>query len=57
VTLTTDANGNAHGQARITPEQVASFGLHDTDWGIVWTLVDGAGVVAYSATCTDLHID
>ena len=57
VTLTTDANGNAHGQARITPELVASFGLHNTDWGIVWTFVDGNGVAAYSTTCTDVHID
>jgi hypothetical protein len=56
-TLTTDANGNAHGQARITPEQVASFGLHNTDWGIVWTFVDGAGVAAYSTNCADVHID
>jgi hypothetical protein len=56
-TLTTDASGNAHGQARVTPEQVASFGLHDTDWGIVWTFVDGDGVAAYSTTCTDVHID
>ena len=55
--LTTDRHGNAHGQARITPEQVASFGLHDTDWGIVWTFVDSAGVAAYSTTCTNVHID
>jgi hypothetical protein len=57
VTLTTDANGDARGQARITPEQVTSFGLHNTDWGIVWTFVDGAGVAAYSTPCTDVHID
>lgn len=55
--LTTDAYGDAHGQARITPEQVAAFGLHNTDWGIVWTFVDGAGVAAYSTTCADVHID
>lgn len=57
VTLTTDAIGDAHGQARITPEQVASFGLHNTDWGLVWTFVDDGGVAAYSTTCTDVHID
>jgi hypothetical protein len=56
-TLITDANGDAHGQARITPEQVAAFGLHNTDWGIVWTFVDGAEVAAYSTACTDVHID
>ena len=57
VTLTTNANGDAHGQARITPEQVASFGLHNTDWGIAWMFVDGDGVTAYSTTCTNVHID
>jgi hypothetical protein len=57
VVLATDAHGDAHGQARITPGEVASFGLHDTDWGIVWTFVDPSGVVAYATPCTDVHID
>jgi hypothetical protein len=57
VVLTTDANGNAHGQARITPADVAAFGLHDTDWGIAWTFVDPDGVAAYGTNCTQVHID
>ena len=57
VTLTTDRQGDAHGQARITPAEVAAFGLHDTDWGIVWTFVDPEGVAVYATACTDVHID
>ena len=34
VVLNTDAHGDAHGQAKISPDDVAAFGLHDTDWGI-----------------------
>jgi hypothetical protein len=56
VVLSTDAQGNAHGQAKITPDDVASFGLHDTDWGITWTLVAG-GVAAYTTDCSQVHID
>lgn len=52
--LTTDAHGNAHGQAKISPDQVAD--LHDTDWGITWTLVAG-GVAAYTTDCSQVHID
>jgi hypothetical protein len=54
--LTTDAHGVAHGQAKITPEQVAAFGLHNTNWGITWTLVAG-GVAAYTTDCSRVHID
>ncbi len=54
--LTTDAQGDAHGQAKISPAQVTAFGLHDTDWGIAWTLVAG-GVTAYTTACTQVHID
>jgi hypothetical protein len=54
--LTTDARGDAHGQAKISPAQVATFGLHDTDWGITWTLV-ADGVTAYTTTCSQVHID
>lgn len=57
VVLSTDAQGDAHGQARITPAEVTAFGLHDTDWGIVWTFVDPAGVAAYATPCADVHID
>jgi len=54
--LTTDAQGDAHGQAKISPAQVAGFGLHNTDWGIAWTLVAG-GVTAYRTACSQVHID
>ena len=54
--LTTDAQGDATGQAKITPAEVATFGLHNTDWGITWTLVAG-GVTAYSTACSQVHID
>ena len=54
--LTTDAHGDAHGQAKISPAQVAAFGLHNTDWGIVWTLVAGS-VTAYTTACSQVHID
>ena len=57
VTLVTDAQGDAHGKILITPQDVADFGLHDTDWGITWTFVDGQGVTAYSTPCTNVHID
>jgi hypothetical protein len=56
VVLTTDAQGNAHGQAKISPDDVAAFGLHDTDWGITWTLVAG-DVAAYTTDCAEVHID
>jgi hypothetical protein len=52
--LTTDAHGNAHAQAKISPE--GASGLHDTDWGITWTLVAG-GVAAYTTDCAQVHID
>jgi len=54
--LTTDAHGDAHGQAKISPAQVAEFGLHNTDWGIAWTLLAG-GVTAYTTACSQVHID
>lgn len=54
--LTTDANGDAHGQAKITPAEATAFGLHDTDWGITWTLVAG-DVTAYTTACAQVHID
>jgi hypothetical protein len=55
VTLTTDARGNAYGQARNTPADIPSL-LHDTNWGIVWTFF-GGGVAAYSTACAQVHID
>jgi hypothetical protein len=55
VTLTTDAEGNAQGQARLAPDAVDPA-FRDTDWGIVWTFVDGS-VAAYKTACADVHID
>jgi len=54
--LATDAHGDAHGQAKISPAQVTGFGIHNTDWGITWTLVAG-GVTAYTTACSQVHID
>jgi hypothetical protein len=54
--LTTDAQGDAHGQAKIPPAEVTAFGLHNTDWGITWTLV-ADNVTAYTTPCTQVHID
>ena len=56
-TLTTDAAGNAHARVRITPQEVADFGLHNTSWGITGTFVDDAGVAAYSTACANVYID
>ena len=55
VTLTTDAHGDAYGQARNTPADIPPI-LHNTDWGIVWTFFDGA-LAAYSTACAKVHID
>jgi len=57
VVLSTDAAGVAHGQARIIPDLVTQFGLHDTDWGIVWDFVAPDGVIAYHTACAQVHID
>jgi len=54
--LTTDGHGDAHGQNKISPAQVAQLGLHNKDFGIVWTLV-ASGVAAYATPCTNVHID
>jgi hypothetical protein len=54
--LMADAHGDAHGQAKLAPALVTEFGLHNTDWGIVWTLVAG-GVTAYTTGCSQVHID
>ena len=54
--LTTGAHGDAHGQAKVSPAQVAAFGLHNSDWGITWTLV-ADGVTAYTTACSQVHID
>ena len=55
-TLATDAQGNAHSQHKISPAEVAGMGLHNKDFGIVWTLAAGS-VSAYTTTCTNVHID
>ncbi len=55
--LTTNSNGDAHGQVRFTPDEVGSFGLHNTDWGITWTFVAANNIVAYASACSNVHID
>jgi hypothetical protein len=57
VVVPTDAAGVGHGRARITPDLVTEFGLHDTDWGLIWDFVAPDGVVAYQSTCAQVHID
>jgi hypothetical protein len=57
VVVSTNAAGVARGQARITPDLVTQFGLHDTDWGLIWDFVAPDGVVAYQTPCAQVHID
>src|SRR5260221_12608339 len=53
-TLETNAQGNAHGQALFTAEQLTPFaGLV---FGIQWTLVSGS-VIAYQTPCIVVAID
>jgi hypothetical protein len=54
--VATDAQGNGHGELKITPEQVTALGLHGAHLGISWLMVDGP-VAAYSTPCSDVHID
>ena len=54
--VVTDAAGNGHAQAKVTPEQATAFGLHNKDFGIRWSFVAG-GVLAYLSQCSNVHID
>jgi hypothetical protein len=54
--VVTDALGNGHSQAKVTPEQIAALGLHNTNFGIRWSFVAG-GIAAYLSECSNVHID
>jgi hypothetical protein len=52
--LTTNANGNARGDAKVAPADVAGFeGVH----GVFWTVADAAGTVVYRTACTAVTLD
>jgi hypothetical protein len=52
--LTTNAHGNARGDTKLAPEDVAGFqGLH----GVVWTVTNAAGAVVYQTACTAVTLD
>lgn len=52
--LTTNASGNAKGDAKVAPEEVAGFeGLH----GVLWTVKGAAGTVVYRTACTTVTLD
>ena len=54
-TLTTNAQGNAHGKVAFTPQDLAPFsGLV---FGVQWTLVDEDGVRAYETPCIVVAVD
>ena len=45
--LTTNASGNASGDTKVTPEEVAGFeGVH----GVIWTVANAAGTVVEAIT-------
>jgi hypothetical protein len=52
--LTTNASGNARGDAKITPMDVAGLeGVH----GVFWTVSNAAGMVVYHTACTAVTLD
>jgi hypothetical protein len=52
--LTTNASGNASGDAKITPAEVAGFeGVH----GVFWTVSNAAQTVVYQTACTAVTLD
>jgi len=53
-TLTTNNQGNAHGQAKFTTDELVPFSGMTV--GVRWTLVAN-GVVAYQTDCTVVSID
>lgn len=57
VILTTNANGFAQGNYKISPDTITQFGLHGTTLGIVWTLTSDS-IVAYSmSSCINVAMD
>jgi hypothetical protein len=55
-TVVTDALGNGHSQANVSPEQVTAAGLHNTSFGIRWSFTAN-DVAAYVSECSNVHID
>lgn len=56
--VSTDASGDGHGVAKVTPEEVAAFHLHGAHLGITWFFVDTAtGTAAYESACSNVIID
>jgi hypothetical protein len=53
--LRTNAAGNARGDTKLTPEDVAGFeGVH----GVLWTVVlNATGPLVYQTTCTKVTLD
>jgi len=52
--LRTNASGNARGDTKVAPEEVAGFeGVH----GVLWTVADAAGMVVYQTACTAVTLD
>jgi hypothetical protein len=52
--LTTNVSGNARGDKKITPDDVAGFqGVH----GVMWTVTNAAKEVVYHTTCTVVTLD
>jgi hypothetical protein len=52
--LKTNRAGNARADVFVSPEDVAGFeGVH----GVLWTVRDAAGVVAYRTACTAVTLD
>ena len=52
--LTTNAAGNARGDTKVTPEEVAGFeGVH----GVMWKVRDSTGALVYQTGCTAVTLD
>jgi hypothetical protein len=53
-TLRTNASGNARGDVFVEPGEVEGFaGVH----GVMWTVRDASGAVAYQTRCTAVTLD
>jgi hypothetical protein len=53
-TLTTNASGNARGDAFVAPGEVAGF---EGDHGVMWTVRRAPGAVEYATRCTKVTLD
>lgn len=54
--LETNAAGNGKSGAKITPDTIATLGLHNTTVGAAWT-VEHEGETHYETTCTTVVLD